>query len=175
VGSNVEIKARVRDAAALRLRIQERTASAPEVLRQEDTFFRVPRGRLKLRELGPGEGQLIYYERPDAPGPKRSDYRIAATHRPEDLREVLAAALGILGQVRKRRQVFLIGQTRVHLDEVEGLGTLAELEVVLATHQSTEDGERVARELMARLGIAAEDLVDAAYVDLLLREARGPR
>ena len=42
---------------------------------------------------------------------------------------VLTQALGVLGMVRKERLLYLVGQTRVHLDSVEGLGDFVELEV----------------------------------------------
>lgn len=41
-------------------------------------------------------------------------------------------------------------------------------QVVLSEDQSVEHGERVARELMAELGVQDEDLVTGAYLDLLL-------
>jgi predicted adenylyl cyclase CyaB len=69
--------------------------------------------------------------------------------------------------VRKRRTLYLVGQTRVHLDEVEGLGHYLELEVVLEPEESTEDGAAVAHELMATLGISDEDLEANAYIDLI--------
>ncbi|KAK2519374.1 hypothetical protein Q9966_014000 [Columba livia] len=81
---------------------------------------------------------------------------------------VLGQALGVLGVVRKERLLFLVGQTRVHLDSVEGLGDFLELEVVLTEEQSVEDGERVACELMKELGVEEEDLISGAYLDLLL-------
>ena len=110
---------------------------------------------------------MIAYERPDAGEPQPSDYRIVPTGEPAALREALARALGEAGEVRKRRELVLVGQTRVHIDEVEGLGTYMELEVVLEAGQSAEDGARIARELQAALGVRDEDRIDVAYVDLL--------
>jgi predicted adenylyl cyclase CyaB len=69
--------------------------------------------------------------------------------------------------VRKTRTVYRVGRTRIHLDRVEGLGDFIELEVVLRSDEELASGASVARELMARLEIAEDDLVEAAYVDLL--------
>lgn len=38
--------------------------------------------------------------------------------------------MGVLGEVRKRRILFLHEQTRIHIDDVEGIGTFVELEVL---------------------------------------------
>uniref|UniRef100_A0A8C3H8J1 CYTH domain-containing protein n=1 Tax=Chrysemys picta bellii TaxID=8478 RepID=A0A8C3H8J1_CHRPI len=81
---------------------------------------------------------------------------------------VLSQALGVQGVVKKERRLYVVGQTRVHLDRVEGLGDFLELEVVLSEQQSPEDGERVARRLMEELEVQEEDLVAGAYLDLLL-------
>lgn len=168
MNSNVEIKARVRDAARLR-HLAESITDQPEcVLHQEDTFFRVPKGRLKLRVLALNVGELIYYERPDQQGPKQCLYRIYRTIDPEGLKATLAASLGVLGIVRKRRTLFMSGQTRIHLDEVEGLGDFMELEFVLRPGQDPQEGQRTCRELMRKLEIRDEDLQDAAYIDLFL-------
>jgi adenylate cyclase class IV len=51
-----------------------------------------------------------------------------------------------------------VGKTRIHLDAVEGLGSFLELEVVLDQKESVERGEKVAREIMARLGIEEADI-----------------
>ena len=61
----------------------------------------------------------------------------------------------------------MVGRTRVHLDTVAALGEFLELEVVLADDEPAETGVAEARRLMARLGIAPEQLVEGAYVDLL--------
>ena len=46
---NVEVKARLRDAAAVRDAAERLSGTGGRVLQQADCFFRVPRGRLKLR------------------------------------------------------------------------------------------------------------------------------
>ncbi|XP_077196688.1 uncharacterized protein LOC143838755 isoform X2 [Paroedura picta] len=87
---------------------------------------------------------------------------------------VLSQALGVRGVVKKERRVYQVGQTRVHLDRVEGLGDFMELEVVLEEHQSPQEGALVAQQLMAELGIDPEDLLPGAYLDLLGEEAAHP-
>jgi predicted adenylyl cyclase CyaB len=165
--TNIEIKARVRDMAALRGRAEKLSDTPVQVIPQEDTFFHVPKGRLKLRLLRPDFAQLVYYERPDQDGPKRSTYHIYETHDPAGLKTALSLALGVRGVVRKTRTLYLAGQTRIHLDDVEGLGQFMELEVVLREGQSEAEGQSIAEELMERLGVWKEDLLEGAYMDLL--------
>jgi predicted adenylyl cyclase CyaB len=165
--ANIEIKARVRDIAALQRRAAALSDTPVQVIPQEDTFFNVPRGRLKLRLLGEDRAQLVFYERPDQGGPKRSNYHIFETQDPDNLKTTLALALGVRGVVRKTRRLYLAGQTRIHLDDVEGLGQFMELEVVLRPGQSDTDGQAVATRLMQDLGVLPEDLLEGAYMDLL--------
>lgn len=83
------------------------------------------------------------------------------------MRETLGRALGIVGRVRKLRRLYLVGRTRIHLDEVEGLGSFVELEVVLAEGESPDRGREVARQIMSSLDLDGSQLVQGAYVDLL--------
>jgi len=92
---------------------------------------------------------------------------LAPSREPDSLERVLSAALGVCGIVDKERTLYMVGNTRVHLDRVEGLGDYVELEVVLQPGQSTEEGMEVARTLMETLRIEDEDLVEGAYLDLL--------
>jgi adenylate cyclase class IV len=75
----------------------------------------------------------------------------------------------VRGQVRTRREVFIVGRTRVHLDEVERLGSFVELEVVLEDGEPSQAGEADAQALMRALGLAPGALVPDAYIDLLER------
>lgn len=165
--ANVEIKARVRDPRKLLERARGLAPAEPVTITQVDTFFAVPVGRLKLRDFGDGTGELIRYRRPDRTGPKVSDYALSPTADPVGLAELLAGALPVIGVVRKRRTLLLVGRTRIHIDEVQDLGWFMELEVVLGAGDGVAGGEAEARRLMADLGIAEDDLVQGAYLDLL--------
>ncbi|KAJ8388618.1 hypothetical protein AAFF_G00131830 [Aldrovandia affinis] len=165
--SNVEIKAAVRNLKFLTERAKELSKSAGTLIRQQDTFFNAQNGRLKLRNLMDGTGQLIFYDRPDVDGPKLSNYSISLTNDPEGLARVLSDSLGVTGAVKKERHLYLVGQTRVHVDSVEGLGHFMELEVVMKEGQSVEEGVAIAHQLMGELGVKKEDLIVGAYMDLL--------
>ena len=170
--ANVEIKARITSVEAL-LPLARALGDDehPQLIHQDDTFFAVPHGRLKLRVFGDGSGELIHYHRPDAHGPKLSDYVLAPAPEPESVREALTRACGQLGRVRKARILVLVGPTRIHLDRVEGLGDFLELEVTLADGQTEAEGTATAHALMARLGVAPDQLVSGAYLDLLRAQA----
>jgi predicted adenylyl cyclase CyaB len=171
VARNVEIKARTLDLPAIRARAARLSTAPGEILAQTDTFFAVPEGRLKVRELADGSGELIAYSRPDQPAPKESVYTRVACEEARDLAAALACALPLRGVVVKRREVFLVGRTRIHLDEVEGLGCFVEIEVVLGDGEGVERGQQEARDLLRALEIPATDLVASAYIDLLGRRA----
>uniref|UniRef100_UPI0037E8BDA7 uncharacterized protein n=1 Tax=Semicossyphus pulcher TaxID=241346 RepID=UPI0037E8BDA7 len=167
--SNVEIKAIVSDPAKFAEKAAQLSQSEGTIIRQHDTFFNCSQGRLKLRDFMNESGQLIFYERPDTDGPKLSRYSISPTNDPPSLRTVLSDALGVKGEVRKERRLFLIGQTRVHMDTVEGLGNYMELEVVMRPEQAVAEGQQIAEDLMEKLGISKECLVTGAYMDLILK------
>jgi len=134
---NVEIKARIESVDLLIPKVAAIADQGPTEISQNDTFFACPNGRLKLRTFSEHKGELIFYQRPDAPGPKESSYLIAPTSSPGELREVLWRAYGIVGRVRKQRTLFVAGRTRIHLDRVEELGDFLELEVVLTDGEAT--------------------------------------
>jgi predicted adenylyl cyclase CyaB len=166
---NIEIKARITNMGEMLTTVSGLADHGPEEILQDDTFFFCPNGRLKLRELSPNEGQLIFYKRDDKSGPKESFYVISPTDSPESLRETLSLAYGQSGRIKKHRTLLMIGRTRIHLDRVEGLGDFLELEVVLAEGENQEHGVIIADDLVKRLGISSQQLLDRAYIDLYLR------
>ena len=155
---NVELKARDPDPAATAARCIALGAANMGVLDQRDTYFAARTGRLKLREERGGDAgaQLIAYRRRDAAEPEQSAYVLAAASEPDALREALDGALGTSVVVAKRRRLFLWEHVRIHLDEVERLGTFIELEALVGPglDRVAEAQEKVAR-LRSELAIEA--------------------
>ena len=166
---NIEIKARIGSVEALVSKVVALADEGPVEILQDDTFFRCETGRLKLRVFADGNGELIFYRRPNQLGPKESFYIRSPTSAPDSLRESLSLAYGQVARVRKHRTLFLVGRTRVHLDEVDRLGNFLELEVVLDDDEIADVGVREAQELMDKLGVSQDELIEDAYVDILVR------
>ncbi|MDE1181324.1 class IV adenylate cyclase [Paraburkholderia sp.] len=165
---NIEIKARAQHFDLLRERAAQLAPDAPLIFRQQDFFYDVPRGRLKLRQFDDGTpAELIFYQRDELDGPKVSYYTRSPVTNAEAMHALLATALTTRGIVMKERQVFLVGRTRIHLDRVDGLGDFIELEVVLGQDDDEAGGEAEAHAMFAKLGVPESDLVARAYVDLL--------
>jgi homotetrameric cytidine deaminase len=165
---NIELKARDPEPGrtlelALGLGAEDRG-----VIAQRDTYFATARGRLKLREQEPGEDELIEYLRPDTADARDSAYRRVPVADAPALRDALDAALGTLVVVEKRRRLLIHENVRIHLDEVDGLGTFLELEAVAAAGADlAAEHDRVGR-LRAELHVAGDALVARSYSDLLL-------
>jgi predicted adenylyl cyclase CyaB len=171
--SNIEIKARLQDRTAAEATAARLSGAAPEVIHQEDFFFNCDGARLKLRILASDHGELIRYERADVADIRRSRYLIARTADPQILLDILTQTLGRAGVVKKARALYRVGQTRVHVDQVEGLGDFLELEVVLRPGQSDAEGELIAEQLLREFAIDKPQLVAVAYVDLLAMKGSG--
>lgn len=164
---NIEIKARVADIDALRMRACALAGGPATLIEQDDRFFAVPRGRLKLRRFADGSAELIHYQRADTPEAKASDYVRVPVPDADALALALERACGLQGRVVKRRWLLIVGATRIHLDRVEGLGDFMELEVVLRDDQPEAEGVAIAEALMSDLGLAHAERIAGAYLDLL--------
>lgn len=161
---NLEFKARVADLKQAHARALELGADLWGDLRQTDTFFSVPSGRLKLRETAGFQGELIFYDRDEAGASRASEYDVSHVPDPDTLRGVLTRALGLVAVVKKRRTLLVLDATRIHLDNVEGLGAFLEIEVPV------KDDEAAARtqidHLIEALGLSWDNCIRASYVDL---------
>lgn len=166
-GQNVEIKARIADWDKMVATAAEFTVSCGTRIVQDDTFFTVSLGRLKLREFKKDQGELISYFRDDQTEAKLSTFTRFPVTDCSTLRRMLISTCGVHGRVVKTRHLFMYGQTRIHVDRVEMLGDFLELEVVLKPGQTVEEGKEVALDIMQKLGIEESELIAEAYVDLL--------
>lgn len=164
---NIEIKARCSDPDRVRAVLQARGADFRGVDHQVDTYFNCPTGRLKLRE-GNIEYSLIHYHRPDQAGPKEAVVSLYRPPRDPALKAALVAALGVKVVVTKAREIYFIGNVKFHIDDVEGLGSFVEIEVI---DEHGDIGKAKLRaqcdEYIAALDIKPEDLLTHSYSDML--------
>ncbi len=164
---NVELKALDPDPARTLERALAIGAGDRGVIVQRDTYFRVRSGRLKLREEQPGEAHLIAYVRPDAAAVRVSAYRVVPVPDPSALLAALEETAGVDVVVAKRRRLLLWESVRIHLDEVEGLGSFLELEAVAAPGSDLERERAQVAHLRAELGIGDDALCEGSYADAM--------
>lgn len=165
---NVEIKARSAAPEFVRKYLLDHKAVFKGIDEQTDTYFNVSVGRLKLRE-GNIENNLIYYNRQNQPGPKSSSFHLVKVDDAKGLREVLEKSLGIKMIVKKKREIYYIGNVKFHIDEVPGLGSFIEIEAgnVLVDKTESELLEQC-NFYLREFRIKDEDLVAVSYSDMLL-------
>jgi homotetrameric cytidine deaminase len=178
---NVELKARDPDPARTLERALAIGAEEIGEIRQRDTYFAGARGRLKLREQDtdgpPLFDELIEYSRPDSTGARTSTYRRVPVADAAPLREALDSAYGATATVTKRRRLLFWEGVRIHLDEVEGLGSFLELEAVADLESDLAAEHEKVERLRAELGIEDAQLIARSYADLvreLADTATGP-
>jgi homotetrameric cytidine deaminase len=165
---NVELKARDPDPArTLELALGLGAADHGEIT-QRDTYFGGSRARVKLREQTPGDNELIAYRRPDDDQARVSEYLRVAVPDAAALKQALDAAYGIRVVVAKRRRLLLWEDVRIHLDEVEGLGSHMELEALAPTEADLDPARAKVARLRQELAIDDANLVSGSYSDLLL-------
>ena len=164
----IEIKARCNRHDFVRSILKETEARSVGLDHQVDTYFKVSKGRLKLRE-GTIEQNLIRYHRPNQEGPKRSDVTLYKPTGDPGLKEILVDTMGVLVVVDKHREIYFVDNVKIHLDKVENLGTFVEIEAI--DFQGTIGPDKLHEQCeywMKRFEIKESDLVTCSYSDLLL-------
>jgi len=166
----VELKARIEDKEIVKKRILELKAKQLGKFHQVDTYFKVPKGRLKLREIeGNPYAQLIYYERENVASPKKSKVFILEVIRPEEFKKMLKKILDVKSIVDKMREIYLYMGTRIHLDEVKNLGTFIEFEKqTLDNPVDIEKAKDFLKKLMKKLEVNPKNLIKLSYGELIL-------
>lgn len=138
------------------------------MLTQRDTYFHVPRGRLKLREEAGAAPHLIAYERPDLAGQRESRYWIVNVEQPDELVAAFSSVLGVKIVIAKERRLFLWKGVRIHLDKVGRLGDFIEFEAVAPARSDLSHEEARVKTLRRALEIDDADVIDVSYSDLAL-------
>lgn len=165
---NIEVKAKCENHKKIVDFLLSRKADFKGIDHQIDTYFKINKGRLKLRE-GNIENFLIFYERENKAGPKKSKIILFKSEPKSALKEILTKALGVLAIVDKKREIYFIGNVKFHLDKVRGLGSFMEIEAI------DKNGSIGKKKLFKQcqfylklFNIKKKDLISDSYSDLLL-------
>jgi len=162
----LEFKARCANHDRIREKLKQRHARFAGTDHQIDTYFRVPNGRLKLRQ-GNIENALVFYSRENRAGTKQSNVTISAVPSDSEIGVVLAKALGVLVAVDKQREIYFADNVKIHLDEVADLGKFLEVEAIGAADDRGEL-QRQCDEFLREFEVTPDDLIAGSYSDLLL-------
>jgi predicted adenylyl cyclase CyaB len=164
---NVEVKARLDDLDVARTAATRAGARFTWVDSQVDRYYELDGGRrVKLRTCGRAPAELIRYDRPETAGVRPSDYEVLPVRDPE-AEACLVPKGEPLVVVRKRRELWLVDNVRIHLDTVDGLGTFLELEAIVDATHDDDACHAAVRRLLAVFGVAEADCLRASYSDLL--------
>lgn len=136
---------------------------------QEDIYYRVNKGRLKLRIIDGKTGNLIHYFRSNETGKRVSNYTISETNTPKELNTILSSLYGVLITVKKSREITIIDDTRIHIDKVNGLGNYLEIEIIFNSIKEARDRMRG---LIKSLELNEKAFIKVSYSDLILNKMK---
>ena len=171
---NLELKHECGDFSEIRKVLKNLGAEKELVTTQVDYFFNVPskkgnsNPRLKLR-IEKDQKYLIYYERPDFKHAEEtvSDL-IMYDIRDNELVSFLEKSLGIKAIVKKKREIWRKTNTVFHLDTVDGVGNIFEVEL-RKEGSVTEEDKKIFKMYQEALIPFLGKVIKGSNVDLVLK------
>ena len=168
---NIEFKAELRDMAAAKVQCEALGGAYIGRLVQSDTYFRLPDGRLKRREAEGHDTEWVFYHRLDRARPRMSNYTILTDAQAK--RRWGTHSLREWVRVQKTRELWMIENVRVHLDEVERLGVFLEFEAQVSRSYGVEACHAKLRELRETFAPVLGEAVAVSYSDLMEQALAG--
>jgi predicted adenylyl cyclase CyaB len=167
VPRNIEVKIRVRELAPIRVAVLAAGARSRGVEAQIDRYYELAGGRrVKLRVRDGATAEMIRYDRPETSGVRASTYEVTPVRDP-DAGVCMVPKDAPVSIVRKRRELLVIDNVRIHLDDVDGLGTFLELEAVVDPAHDDDTCRRQVSALLDTLGLATIEPIRASYGELV--------
>ncbi len=164
---NLEIKVRIDNLAEI---AEILGAFFIEELFQTDTYFVTKKGsRLKLREQKGKEPYIIRYDREDIPGEKFSNYVFYRIGDFAAFMEVFQDALTAELVIIKKRSLYLIDNARVHLDQVDSLGSFLEIEVLIENETQRRSAPALLQRILKLVNLGNVEGIDCGYRELKMK------
>jgi adenylate cyclase class IV len=135
---------------------------------QVDTYFRVPSGLLKRREVRGEPPEWVRYDREERAEPGVTSYRILDDAEARSLygSRPLPAWL----RVEKTRRIYMLDTAHVMVDEVARLGWFLKLSAIVNRRQRVEVCTGVVERVRAALAPALGGAIATSYADMMALE-----
>jgi adenylate cyclase class IV len=177
---NVEYKAELRDPALARTIAASIGALRVDTLRQTDTYFRIPDGKLKRRETLGQPTEWVFYSRPGQSRAKLSTFTIYPEHMARE--RFGSTDLPVWLVVKKARDLWTWNGVRIHFDAVEGLAHIPdangvhgpahfiEFEALVCPERTLAQGHEQVEFLRSSFAPAMGEAIAVGYAELLAQE-----
>lgn len=165
---NLEIKVKLNSHKEIKKILDENKIKMNELLIQKDIYYKVDRGILKLRVENNSQ-TLIFYDRNEKSKKRWSNYYLLDLSS-VDANTYLKRFLDTMVVVKKKRELFLYKNTRIHFDYVQGLGYFLELETRVTN--GLKDAEKRFNFLLDLLKLKSKKEIRASYKDLLIAKKK---
>lgn len=170
--TNYEIKAKVTSQKQKEIRDYLKNENATFIGKdfQIDTYFKVQKGRLKIRK-GNIENKLIYYERDNRLDSKKSEALLIDLNKSKYLENIIKKTHDVLIEVEKNREIYLIENVKFHIDEVRDLGRFIEIEAISEDNRiPLEKIKEQCDYYKNKFKINNSELIKNSYSDMLLNK-----
>ncbi|MDZ7765027.1 MAG: class IV adenylate cyclase [Melioribacteraceae bacterium] len=164
MSQNIELKIKLETFNDILNILKKYEVQKEAVLKQRDIYYKQKDGLLKLR-IYSTNGEVIYYKRDESAKDRVSNYQILNVD-PKEAEEFFKYIFETEVEVKKVRFLYLYKNTRIHLDEVEGLGKFLELETVVKG--STEEGIDEFNSVVELLRLDTSKQLKSSYRTILL-------
>lgn len=161
---SVEIKHELRDPELAIACLRKHRAINVGTTFQVDSFYRLSSGRLLKREIEGEPTEWIAYQRDDTPQPRVCRFTVYSENEAQQrfgLRD-----MPVWMQVRKRRELWIIGAVRVHIDMVDRIGWFIEFEALVSTKQNAGKCRALVESVRNNMRIALGEAISVSYCDL---------
>ncbi len=166
MSTNLELKIKVGSFAKIKKLLKHNHAKFIGTLNQKDIYFKAAgKGLLKLRHEN-GRYELIRYLRNEGKGKRWSNYNVIKLEG-KQIEKTLCEIGSVETIVEKKRELFYLWDTRIHLDTVKSLGKFIELETLVISTKS-DAAERFARVIKV-LELNTENQIKKSYKNLILK------
>ena len=161
---SLDMKAELRDPAIARAICEKLGAAHAERVEQTDEYYRIPDARLKKRTTNEGV-EYIFYTRVDRAGTRLNQFTIYDEQAGRDRFGSISPP--VVTTVRKVRDVYQYRNGRIHLDDVEGLGTFIEFEALITPERDVVTAHKTLDDLWKHFRPVMGEVISASYSELV--------